>query len=177
MNARANLIVSMACLAVALTACTTSGSASIPDTLQPAASQSLKMVVAATGVQIYECRPSASRADFEWVFVAPEAQLVDDRGDVVGRHGTGPHWQAADGSRIVGTVKSRTEAPSTDTIPWLLLTTRSVGPAGLFSNVVSVQRVKTAGGAVPATPCTQATTGQTARVPYTAEYRMFVERG
>jgi starvation-inducible outer membrane lipoprotein len=55
----------MAFLALVLTACTTSGPVSIPDTLQPQASQSLKMVVAATGVQIYECRPSANRADFE----------------------------------------------------------------------------------------------------------------
>jgi hypothetical protein len=109
--------------------------------------------------------------------VAPEAQLVDARGAIVGLHGAGPHWQATDGSRIVGTVKARTDARAADSIPWLLLTTRSVGPDGLFSNVVSVQRVNTAGGAMPATPCTQATSGQTARVPYTADYRMFAERG
>ena len=176
MNTRANPTLSMTALALIVTACATSVSAAIPDTLQPAADQALKMVVAATGVQIYECRPSGRSADFEWAFVAPEAQLVDARGDLVGRHGAGPHWQATDGSRIVGTVKSRSEAPAGDTIPWLLLTTRSTGPDGLFSSVVSVQRVNTVGGAVPATPCTQATAGQTARVPYTADYRMFVPR-
>ena len=66
----------------------------------------------AIGVQIYECRATTTpTAGFEWAFIAPEATLADANGRVVGTHGAGPHWQAADGSRIEGVVKARADAP------------------------------------------------------------------
>ncbi len=83
-------------------------------------------------------------------------------------------WQSADGSRVVGTVKARADAPAPGSIPWLLLATKSSGPVGVFSNVASIQRVNTAGGIAPATPCTAQLTGTAARVPYTADYRLFI---
>ena len=86
------------CLAVA--GCTTTPP--IPDALQPA-NASLAMVMPARGVQIYECR--AKGGAYEWAFVAPDAELFDARGNRIGRHGAGPYWEAADGSRIVGSVR------------------------------------------------------------------------
>jgi len=63
------------------------------------------MIVAARGVQIYECRVRKDAgAGYEWAFVAPEAELFDAKGNAIGRHGAGPTWQATDGSRIVGTL-------------------------------------------------------------------------
>ena len=149
----------------------------IPPALQPAAGQSLFKVVAARGVQIYECRAkkdaSGAAAGTEWAFIAPEAELLDAAGQVVGKHYAGPHWEAKDGSKIKGTVKARADAPQAGAIPWLLLATESDGPAGAYAGVTSVQRVNTVGGAAPTTPCGAAETGQQSRVPYTADYRLF----
>jgi hypothetical protein len=148
-----------------------------PGALSPAAGQTLAMVVGAKGVQVYECRPRKDAAGgHEWAFVAPEAELFDARGLPIGSHGAGPHWQASDGSRIVGALKARADAPVAGAVPWLLLDTRSAGPDGAFSRVTSVQRVNTVGGVAPASGCDRDTTGRTARVDYRADYHFFVNR-
>lgn len=149
----------------------------VPDNLQPAAGETLVAAVAAKGVQIYECRASKTDpAAYEWVFVAPEAQLFDERGALVGTHGAGPFWQANDGSKVVGTVKARADAPGGNAIPWLLLATKPEGPPGSWSKVTSVQRVNTAGGVAPTGGCGRDNAGTTARVPYTADYRLFAAK-
>jgi hypothetical protein len=145
--------------------------------LKPGPNESLAMVVPAKGVQIYECRVrNDAVTGHEWVFVAPEAELFDAHGNTIGRHGAGPYWQATDGSRIVGTPKQRADAPVAGAIPWLLLTTKSTGPAGSFSNVSSIQRVNTAGGVAPTAGCTRDSAGTTARVSYAADYYFFTNR-
>ena len=146
----------------------------IPDTLNPGPNETLSMVVPAKGVQIYECRATKDAKAFEWAFVAPDAELFDARGHQIGRHGAGPYWEANDGSRVVGTVKARAEAPAAGSVPWLLLSTRGTGPAGSFSKVSSIQRVDTSGGVAPASPCTAELSGRKARVHYVATYRFFV---
>jgi hypothetical protein len=141
----------------------------IPENLRPAAGESLKRIIRAKGVQIYECREG------KWVFVAPEADLFDSRGNRIGRHYAGPLWEAiGDGSKVAGTVKSRAEAPEANAIPWLLLSTRSVGGRGYFSDVTSIQRVATHGGVAPEEGC--ARDGLQARIAYTADYRFFHAR-
>ena len=150
---------------------------SVPDNLKPAANESLASVVAARGVQIYECRvkkddPSAT----EWAFVAPEAELFDSQGKPLGKHYAGPHWEHSDGSKIVGVVKSRADAPQAGAIPWLLLTTKSVGAEGAFAKVTTLQRINTVGGVAPAAGCSATTLGQTARVPYSADYVMYAAK-
>ena len=137
----------------------------VPEALKPGADEVLATVVAAEGVQIYECRGGS------WVFVAPKASLFDRNGKRIGSHYAGPHWEAADGSRIIGTVKTRADAPQADSIPWLLLAARSDGPDGAFSRVTSVQRVSTSGGVAPAGGCNEP--GERARVAYTADYYLF----
>ena len=145
--------------------------ANVPAKLQPGATESLAMIVPAKGVQIYECRAKKEQPGVhEWAFVAPEADLFDARGNKIGRHYAGPHWEATDGSKIVGAVKERADAPTAGAIPWLLLTAKSVGPDGAFSKVTSIQRVNTAGGAAPSTGCSQAAVGTSARIAYTADY-------
>lgn len=100
----------------------------VPDKLKPGANESLAMIVPAKGVQIYECRVRKDQVGgYEWAFVAPEADLFDTRGNRIGRHYAGPHWEATDGSKILGTVKERADAPVADAIPWLLLAAKSVG--------------------------------------------------
>lgn len=166
------------CLPALLAACAIQPAApplAVPENLRPAAAESLVMVVAAKGVQIYECRASkAQSASPEWVFVAPEAELFDAQGGLVGKHYAGPSWEASDGSKVVGTVKARADAPQAGAIPWLLLGTVSVGPAGTFSKVTNIQRVSTVNGVAPsADGCTTAMLGKLARVGYEAAYRLF----
>jgi hypothetical protein len=140
----------------------------VPDSLRPSTDEVLAMVVPAKGVQIYECSGE------KWAFVAPEAELFDANGKRIGRHYAGPTWEAADGSKVAGSLKSRADAPQADAIPWLLLGAKSVGPQGAFSRVTSIQRVSTTGGAAPAGTCT--TPGERARVAYTADYYLFTPR-
>ncbi len=149
----------------------------VPDNLKPGANESLVMIVAAKGVQIYECRARKDQAGgYEWAFVAPEADLFDARGNKMGRHYAGPHWESTDGSKVLGTVKERAEAPVADAIPWLLLAAKSVGSEGSFSKVTSVQRVNTVGGAAPKAGCSQTAAGTPARVNYTADYYFFTAK-
>ena len=150
-------------LSVAAAGC--AAAVAVPDSLKPSADESLALIVPAKGVQIYECREA------KWVFVAPEAELFDRAGKKIGTHYAGPHWEAADGSKIIGAVKQRADAPGAGNIPWLLLGTKSVGNEGSFSKVTSIQRVATNGGVAPAGTCANA--GEKARVPYSADYYFF----
>ena len=143
----------------------------LPPLLQAPAGDTFALLVPARGVQIYECREAAT--GMAWAFVAPEAQLFDTSGKLIGQHGAGPHWQALDGSRIVGTVRQRADAPVAAAIPWLLLSTKAEGPAGVFSRVASIQRINTVGGVAPVDGCAAADKGRQVRVPYTADYRLF----
>jgi len=85
-----------------------------------------------------------------WAFVAPEAELFDAQGTKIGKH--------------------------YGAIPWLLLSAKSEGPAGSFSEVSMVQRLNTVGGAAPASACAQANAGATERVAYTADYVLFAPK-
>lgn len=167
-------------LAIAVSACAQvpalTPAVQVPDKIKGAGNESLAMIVAARGVQIYECRASKDAVAANWVLVAPEADLFDASGRKIGKHYAGPRWQAADGSTIEGTVKERIDSPQADAIPWLLLSVRSVGPEGSFSKVTSVQRVSTVGGAAPKTGCTSASVGEVARMPYTADYYFLAAR-
>jgi len=167
------------CLPALLAACAaapTPPAVEIPAALQPA-NTTLVTVLAARGVQIYECRakkdaPGAN----EWAFVAPEAELFDSSGKRVGKHYAGPHWESVDGSKIVGAVTARADAPQPGAIPWLLLTTKSVGGDGAFGKATFVQRVNTIGGVAPTQGCDSASLGKTMRVPYTADYRLLADQ-
>jgi hypothetical protein len=147
----------------------------IPDKLNPTAAETMTMIVPAKGVQIYECRLGKAGA-YEWAFVAPDAELFDTAGKSIGRHYAGPHWEAADGSKVVAKLVERADAPKAGDIPWLLLGAKSVGPQGEFSRVTSIQRVNTVGGVAPKAGCSQSNAGTPARVPYTADYYFFTPK-
>lgn len=165
-----------AAVAVASAAPTLPGD--IPAALRPAAGETLAATLPARGVQIYECRVRApalggTELRYAWKFVAPEADLFDGDGEQIGVHGAGPYWQAVDGSRLVGEIKARVDAPMARAIPWLLMVALSTGPAGRFSRVTSIQRIDTVGGASPVDPCTPDLAGVRVRMPYSATYRFF----
>jgi hypothetical protein len=176
--ARYAIAASVALTALTVASCTSVGAfenpAIVPATLHPSANETLTDVVPANGVQIYECRARKDQPDaYEWAFVAPEATLFDERGNRIGRHYGGPHWESNDGSKIVGAVKERADAPAANAIPWLLLSAKSVGTEGAFSKVTSIQRVNTAGGTAPQDSCSRELAGSTMRVGYSADYYFF----
>ena len=149
----------------------------VPAKLSPGADESLAMIAAAKGVQIYECQAKKDPGvDYEWAFVAPEAELFDTAGTRIGKHYAGPTWESNDGSKTVGTVRESVTAPEAGSIAWLLLAAKPAGPAGAFSKFTSVQRVSTAGGVAPTTGCSQAVTGTWARINYTADYYFFARK-
>jgi Protein of unknown function (DUF3455) len=151
--------------------------AALPESLKPDASQRALLSHHARGVQIYRCE--AAEGAFKWAFVAPQAELFSSAQSqaAVGNHGAGPFWQAQDGSKVVGKVKSRVDAPAAGAIAWLLLTTTPEGAPGQLAGVTHIQRINTAGGLAPGQGCAAAAdVGQQARVPYTADYVYFAAK-
>jgi hypothetical protein len=141
---------------------------SVPAKLEPPQGAALIGKYAAKGVQIYVCTTKAGTN--EWVFKAPEAELRDAQGQVFAKHYAGPSWEAADGSKIVGTVLASEAAPATGAIAWLLLSAKTSG-AGVLAQARFVQRINTSGGAAPAGSCP--TIGAEERVSYSADYVIY----
>lgn len=115
------------------------------------------------GIQIYDC------ADSAWKLREPVATLDRHNERPIALHYLGPTWQSIhDGSKVVGAVKARRDAPRPERdIPWLLLQGTSTTGPGVFGAVAYIQRLETAGGVAPAGACTS---GQTTTVPYRAAY-------
>lgn len=153
----------------------------VPAALQAPAGERKVLEHHARGVQIYRCAVPAAGAAVTapaWSFVAPRAELFANAGSnaVQGTHGAGPFWQGNDGSRIVGQVKARADAPQAGAIPWLLLATTSNGTPGTMAAVTSIQRITTVGGVAPNDGCASAgDVGKEAQVPYTATYVYFAK--
>jgi Protein of unknown function (DUF3455) len=149
----------------------------IPEQLQASASELATFSWAAIGTQNYECKAN-DKGGWAWVFTAPEADLYNGTNEKVGKHGAGPYWSALDGSKIVGTVKARSDAPNANDIPWLLLSTKAQGTAaGKMSPVTSVQRINTVGGVAPATGCgAAADSGKKIKQDYRASYVFYVSK-
>ncbi|HET7873230.1 MAG TPA: DUF3455 domain-containing protein [Terriglobales bacterium] len=136
----------------------------IPDELKPAPGEELVLQAHASGVQVYACVPGEN-GKRSWVLKAPEADLLDELGTVVGKHYGGPTWKHCDGSEVVGKPVARVEATDPAAIPWLLVTITARLGDGALSRVTSIQRIRTTGGKAPALPCDQ---NAEVRVPYTA---------
>ncbi|MDB6083962.1 MAG: hypothetical protein JWN43_1843 [Gammaproteobacteria bacterium] len=149
----------------------------VPDALKVPAGQKLAISARAVGVQVYECvGGNDDPSHFSWTLKAPEAQLRDRSGRQLGKHYAGPTWEAPDGSKVVGEVVAKSDAPDSGAIPWLLLRAKSTSGTGLFGRVSSIQRLYTVGGKAPQSGCEQTQSGKEARVPYSAEYRFYAPR-
>ncbi len=152
-----------------------SGDKKFPPDLVPPASAALLFELDARGVQIYACEAAPNDpAAFAWTFKAPEAELLNARGGVVGTHFGGPTWQANDGSAVVAAVAARADAPNPKkAIPWLLLEATSHTGTGAFATVTHIQRLDTSGGVAPKKGCDASHAGEVARVPYKATYAFY----
>ena len=129
----------------------------------------------AVGVQKYKARIKAGSdpVSYEWVFVAPQADLYEITNVKVGTHGAGPFWQVSPLDLIFGQQFTPAKsAPSEDpeSIDWLLLMPKSGStPTGIFADVDYIQRIATKGGKAPLVPPTSLT--ETVDVKYRAVYR------
>ena len=148
--------------------------APIPENLEPPADSVLLFALEARGVQIYVCEEDPNDATaFVWTFKAPEAELFNGRGEVVGSHFAGPTWQGQDGSAVIGAVLERAAAPDAGAIPWLLLEAKGHEGGGAFSTITHIQRLDTVGGVAPTEGCDEAHAGEEVRAPYEATYTFF----
>jgi hypothetical protein len=151
--------------------------ASVPDNLKTSVDEVVATRAAAKGVQIYECQASAGdNATYAWKLVGPDAELTDETGRHVARHYSGPTWEAADGSKVVGELSQKADAPNGQGVPWLLLKAKSKEGNGVFAKVTSIQRVDTVGGKAPTEACDAKGVGVKERIPYSATYYFYVGR-
>src|SRR5258708_28940986 len=77
---------------------------------------SIVLALVADGVQIYESKPNPA-GGFQWSLKAPEAELKNMAGEILGKHGAGPSWTLNDSSSIVGTVPPVKNLPAPAGIP------------------------------------------------------------
>jgi hypothetical protein len=149
----------------------------VPDALKIPDGQVLTVAAHGLGVQIYQCLSrSTTPTDFAWTLKAPEAQLHYEGGNELGKHYGGPTWEAIDGSKVVGEVVAHDDGADATAIPLLLLRARQTTGSGVFTHVLSIQRLHTIGGKAPPTGCSQTYAGTEVRVAYSADYYFYSAR-
>ncbi|MBN3907031.1 MAG: DUF3455 domain-containing protein [Nostoc sp. NMS1] len=148
--------------------------AAIADSIKVPNNEQLLLKASAKGSQIYICKlKSESPEQYEWTLKAPDAVLLNEQGQDWGKHYAGPTWEAKDGSKVVGKLKSKVNAPQEDAIPWLLLEAQSHEGNGIFRQVNWVQRINTVGGKAPVQGCDKSSENREISVNYTADYLFY----
>lgn len=150
---------------------------SLPAPVQVPAGHMVAMETVGAGEITYECRAKADMPQqHEWVFVGPEAKLMDRNGRVVGRYfGPPATWANSDGSAVTGTQVAVSPAMA-GSIPMQLVKANPATGSGAMSGVSYIQRVATKGGVAPAAPCTGAQAGAKQVVAYQADYIFYKAR-
>ena len=145
--------------------------ASLPATVQVPAGHKVVMETVGAGDITYECRAKKDMAsEFEWVFVGPDAKLMDRKGTQVGRYfGPPATWENMDGSKITGTQVAVAPA-GMGNIPSQLVKANPAMGMGAMQGVSYIQRVATQGGVAPAAACAAGNLGQKQVVKYQADY-------
>src|SRR5262245_40008418 len=167
------IIVGVSCIAAPFTAAH-ADKPIVPAKLMPPESYKLLLKAEAKGVQIWESVPGDDGKP-KWNFVAPLADLFDERGKKLGCHYAGPSWEAADGSKVKKPADAKLEsliAPNKDDLPWLLIPVLTEdGKNGTFAKATYIQRLNTKGGQAPKDPPLRI--GTKIGVPYTATYYFY----
>lgn len=131
--------------------------------------------VSARGVHVYVCSPPADgEGSHKWRLKGVEADLFDAAGRIVGKQLSQASWEAADKSKVTGTMIEKTRAPSCGAVPWILYEAQSTSTRGLFANMSHVQRIFTSGGKAPSKRCRESSIGSEVRVPFSATYYFHV---
>ena len=107
---------------------------------------------------------------FEWIFVGPDAKLMDRDGKQVGRYyGPPATWESMDGSKVTATQLAVAPA-SSGSIPLQLVKANPAMGSGAMTGTTYIQRVATQGGVAPAMACEAGNAGTRQVVKYQADY-------
>jgi hypothetical protein len=147
----------------------------VPDAIQAPANEEVVLVAHASGWQIYTCQSGAD-GKFSWTLKAPDAELKDAKGNVIGSHFAGPSWKLNDGSEITGKVSAHADSEDPNSIPWLLVNVIGRVGDGQLMNVRSIQRINTHGGKAPAEGCDGSHGGTETKSAYTADYYFYISK-
>lgn len=144
----------------------------LPAAIQVPAGNSVAWETVGVGEVTYECRDKANApGQTEWVFVGPDAKLLDRSGKQIGKYyGPPATWEANDGSKVTGTQLA--VAPSSPTsLPYQLVKANPATGSGALTGVTYIQRVALQGGVVPASVvCDAASKGKKQVLKYQADY-------
>jgi hypothetical protein len=188
MTNRRLLLVPVLCAVAALSACSGTGmkpmgamgsamgakpfsQAMLPEPVKVPAGNVVAMETVGAGDITYECRAKAAMpGQFEWVFVGPDAKLMDRAGKQVGTYvGPPATWAHMDGSKVTATqVAVAPNGP--DNIPHQLVKANPAMGMGAMQGVTYIQRTATRGGVAPSMPCGTANMAQKQIVKYQADY-------
>jgi hypothetical protein len=143
----------------------------LPPAVQVPAGHSVAMETVGAGMITYECRAKANAAgQFEWVFVGPDAKLMDRSGKQIGKYyGPPATWENMDGSKLTGAQVAVAPAGAGN-IPAQLVKANVAMGAGAMQGVSYIQRVDTRGGVAPAMACDGSAMGKKEVVQYQADY-------
>jgi len=145
----------------------------VPDKIKAPAGEAVVLQAHATGSQTYVCQPGTD-GKLAWVLKAPEAELHDQQGAIIGRHFAGPTWKGNDGSESTGKAVAKVDSPDPDSIPWLLVTATGHSGEGILSHVTTIQRIHTKGGLPPpAADCNVSKQNAEVKSSYAADYYFY----
>lgn len=142
-----------------------------PEVVRVPAGNRVAMETVGVGTITYECRATANApGQFSWVFVGPDAKLMDRSGKQVGKYyGPPATWESMDGSKFTGTQTGLGSMNGTD-IPFQAVKANPAMGSGSMTGVTYVQRVATKGGVAPSMPCAAGNVGAKQVVNYQADY-------
>ena len=143
--------------------------ANLPAPVMVPAGNKVAMETVCVGEITYECRAKTG-GGHEWVFVGPDAKLMDRSGKQVGRYfGPPATWESMDGSKLTGAQVAVAPAMA-GSIPYQLVKGNPAMGTGAMTGVTYIQRVDTRGGVAPAATCDAGMMGQKQIVKYQADY-------
>jgi hypothetical protein len=145
--------------------------AALPEPVKVPAGNVVALETVGAGDITYECRAKAAMpGQFEWVFVGPDAKLMDRAGKQVGTYvGPPATWAHMDGSKVTATqVAVAPNGP--DNIPHQLVKANPAMGMGAMQGVTYIQRTATRGGVAPSMACGASNMAQKQIVKYQADY-------
>jgi hypothetical protein len=144
----------------------------VPAAIQAPHGEEVVLLAHASGSQIYTCQTGADGKS-SWTLKAPDAELKDEQGKIIGSHFAGPSWKLNDGSEVTGKAAAHVDSPDANSVPWLLVSVVGHAGKGLLTNVTTIQRVHTHGGKPPAGGCDQSHRDAETKSSYTADYYFY----
>ncbi|MCU0926326.1 MAG: DUF3455 domain-containing protein [Hydrogenophaga sp.] len=142
----------------------------LPTAVQVPTGHQVAMETVGVGQITYECRAKKGMVGHEWVFVGPDAKLMDRIGRLVGKYyGPPATWESTDGSKLTATQLAVAPAAA-GSIPLQLVKANPAMGMGAMQGVTHIQRVATQGGVAPAMLCEGSKVGNRQIVNYQADY-------